>query len=153
MEYLPLVSVVNVSQFSILCDYMERYSPLCALVHICECFLHRTSSISVALVEYLPRAISEFFWFEGGRGDNEYGPPVVFHISVMQLGSIIPNLVFTSRVLSSGTPTFLLRYQVPTILSFSPQFWGPFSGAIIQDLEFGTFLKKAPQRQNLGLWD
>ena len=26
-------------------------------------------------------------------------------------------------------------------------------GAIIQDLEFGTFLKKAPQRQNLGLWD
>ena len=27
------------------------------------------------------------------------------------------------------------------------------AGAIIQDLEFETFLKKAPQRQNLGLWD
>ena len=27
------------------------------------------------------------------------------------------------------------------------------AGAPIQDLEFGTFLKKAPQRQNLGLWD
>ena len=26
-------------------------------------------------------------------------------------------------------------------------------GALLQDLEFGTFLKKAPQRQNLGLWD
>ena len=34
---------------------------------------------------------------------------------------------------------------------------GPFpgrcAGAPKQDLEFGTFLKKAPQRQNLGLWD
>ena len=31
---------------------------------------------------------------------------------------------------------------------------GLYSGAIIQDWEFGTFLKKAPQRQNLGLnWD
>ena len=27
------------------------------------------------------------------------------------------------------------------------------AGASIQDLEFGTILKKAPQRQNLGLWD
>ena len=27
------------------------------------------------------------------------------------------------------------------------------AGASIQDLEFGTFLKKAPQRQHLGLWD
>ena len=29
-----------------------------------------------------------------------------------------------------------------------------YTGPIIQDLEFGTFLKKTPQRQNLGLnWD
>ena len=27
------------------------------------------------------------------------------------------------------------------------------TGAPIQNLEFGTFLKKAPQRQNLGIWD
>ena len=27
-----------------------------------------------------------------------------------------------------------------------------YTGAPIQDLEFGTFLKNAPQRQNLGLW-
>ena len=26
------------------------------------------------------------------------------------------------------------------------------TGLLIQDLEFGTFLKKAPQGQNLGLW-
>ena len=29
----------------------------------------------------------------------------------------------------------------------------PIAGAPIQDLEFGTFLEKALQRQNSGLWD
>ena len=55
MEYLPLVSVVNVSQFSR--DFMDNYSPLCAFVHIFEGFLFGNCNISVSWVEYFSQVV------------------------------------------------------------------------------------------------
>ena len=65
-----------------------------------------------------------------------------------------------SRLLSQDN-TFVLTFASICLLEFTHrilyfEYFAAylFSGAPIQDLEFGTFLKKAPQRQNLGLfWD
>ena len=57
VEYLPLVSVVHVSQFS---NFMERYLPLYAFVHIFECFLRRTSISVQHWWNIFPRALVSY---------------------------------------------------------------------------------------------
>ena len=47
-----------------------------------------------------------------------------------------------------GTPV-----TVVSLNGWTPHILYACAGALLQDLEFGTFLKKAPQRPNLGLWD
>ena len=47
-----------------------------------------------------------------------------------------------------GTPV-----TVVSLNGWTPHILYACAGALLQDLELGTFLKKAPQRPNLGLWD